>query len=195
MGYTSKLDKASLSHSSTLSNGQIVSLDRFQVPMAKRYRGLGPRALRQIMQLYKAEGCQAVVVPAANNQGARCYQKCGFVKDGVVGNFVLDLTRPLPDLKVLPSKQKLKMNMRCAAHKKQKRDNEEEDQATASLMAAPADAGEANKKQKRDLESPALPGTKTAKTNAADQMCSVDGPANDAIGGCLLRQQVRLLVS
>ena len=73
-------DSVSLSMTPKDSFEQIVKIDRFQIRLGSRGLGIGTRVLQKIVQIYKAAGAMALVVPAATTGGASFYKKCGFQK-------------------------------------------------------------------------------------------------------------------
>ena len=89
IGYHGSQDHASFSLSTTRCQGQIVHLDRFQLPEHNRYKGYGPRILKEILKIYDHAGCSLMDVPAPNQQGTNCYKKCGFARNGKLNLMVM----------------------------------------------------------------------------------------------------------
>jgi hypothetical protein len=97
-------DRASFSCGTGMSKDQTLSLDRLMIPGLQRYQGIGPAMLMHILDLYRQAGAATITVPAPNDQGRRCYLKCGFI-GRTTGDMSLAVQAPVTPLLIRPVSQ------------------------------------------------------------------------------------------
>ena len=77
-GSKEKWDRIMFSCSTELCADADVVIQRFQLPSHHRYQGLGPRILHLLIQQYRKNDCNKIIVAHATKEGASLYRKLGF---------------------------------------------------------------------------------------------------------------------